>query len=278
MAFSEAQASTIDAVLDKLADAHPELRRIREQGRLDGLFAKNLETVQGDERDIIIFSMGYGKDENGKFTMNFGPLTKPGGERRLNVAITRARRRVEFVTSVGVSDFTSELASEGGRHLRRYLDFASRKEDRMSVLAIPVTQGGGDFESPFEAEVARVVRSWGHDVVPQVGCAGYRVDLGVRDPINSLRFVLGIECDGAMYHSSKVARDRDRLRQEVLEGLGWRLHRIWGPAWYRNRKEQEDRLKQAIDNAISAKRTGSATPPTADALRPVSDSSRRDRL
>ena len=270
VAFSEAQASTIDAVLDKLADAHPELRRIREKGRLDGLFAKNLETVQGDERDIIIFSMGYGKDENGKFTMNFGPLTKPGGERRLNVAITRARRRVEFVTSVGVSDFTSELASEGGRHLRRYLDFASRKKDRMSVLAIPVTQGGGDFESPFEAEVARVVRSWGHDVVPQVGCAGYRVDLGVRDPINSLRFVLGIECDGAMYHSSKVARDRDRLRQEVLEGLGWRLHRIWGPAWYRNRKEQEDRLKQVIDNANSVKRTGSATPPTADALRPVS--------
>ena len=269
VAFSEAQASTIDAVLDKLADAHPELRRIREQGRLDGLFVKNLETVQGDERDIIIFSMGYGKDENGKFTMNFGPLTKPGGERRLNVAITRAKRRVEFVTSVGVSDFTSELASEGGRHLRRYLDFASRREDRMSVLAIPLTQGGGDFESPFEAEVARVVRSWGHDVVPQVGCAGYRVDLSVRDPINSMRFVLGIECDGAMYHSSKVARDRDRLRQEVLEGLGWRLHRIWGPAWYRNRKEQEDRLKQAIEDAMSAKRAGSATPQAPTAPKPV---------
>lgn len=269
VAFSEAQASTIDAVLDKLADIHPEIRRIREQGRLDGLFVKNLETVQGDERDVIIFSMGYGKDENGKFTMHFGPLTKPGGERRLNVAITRAKRRVEFVTSVEVSDFTSELASEGGRHLRRYLDFASRKEDRMSVLAIPVTLGGGDFESPFEAEVARVIRGWGYDVVPQVGCAGYRVDLSVRDPINSTRFVLGIECDGAMYHSSKVARDRDRLRQEVLEGLGWRLHRIWGPAWYRGRKEQENRLKEAIGDAVATKRAGSAKPEESATPKPV---------
>ncbi len=251
VAFSEAQASAIDAVIERLADGHPELAVLRAEDRLNGLFVKNLETVQGDERDVIIFSMGYGKDEAGRFTMNFGPLSKPGGQRRLNVAITRARRKVEFVASVRASDFSPDLAAEGARHLRRYLEYAERRNERMAVLAIPVVEGGGDFESPFEAEVARTIRAWGYDVVPQVGCSDYRIDLGVRGPSAQARFVLGVECDGAMYHSSRAARDRDRLRQEVLERLGWRLHRIWGPSWYRHRAEQEQRLRKAIDDAIT---------------------------
>jgi very-short-patch-repair endonuclease len=250
VAFSEAQASAIDAVIERLADEHPGLAALRAEDRLNGLFVKNLETVQGDERDIIIFSMGYGKDEAGKFTMNFGPLSKPGGQRRLNVAITRARRKVEFVTSVRASDFAPDLAVEGARHLKRYLEYAERRDERMAVLAIPVEEGLGDFESPFEAEVARTIRAWGHDVVPQVGCSDYRIDLGVRSLGAQARFVLGVECDGAMYHSSRAARDRDRLRQEVLERLGWRLLRIWGPSWYRHRSEQERRLRKAIDDAI----------------------------
>ncbi len=266
VAFSEPQASAIDAVIERLADEHHELAALRAEDRLNGLFVKNLETVQGDERDIIIFSMGYGRDEAGKFTMNFGPLSKPGGQRRLNVAITRARRKVEFVTSVRASDFSPDLAAEGARHLRRYLEYAERRDERMAVLAIPVEEGLGDFESPFEAEVARAIRSWGYDVVPQVGCSDYRIDLGVRSPGGQARFVLGVECDGAMYHSSRAARDRDRLRQEVLERLGWRLHRIWGPSWYRHRADQEQRLRKAIDDAISSGSPGKRVnpPPTSN--------------
>lgn len=251
VAFSEAQASTIDAEIERLTSDHPELVALRADDRLSGLFVKNLETVQGDERDVIIFSMGFGRDEAGKFTMNFGPLTKKGGERRLNVAITRARRKVEFVTSVRANEFASELSSDGARHLRRYLEYAERREERMSVLAVPAGESVGDFESPFEVEVARTIRSWGYEVVPQVGCSDYRIDLGVRGGQSDSRFILGVECDGAMYHSSRAARDRDRLRAEVLRRLGWQLHRIWGPSWYRSRADQERRLREAIERAAA---------------------------
>jgi len=219
-------------------------------GRLDGYFIKNLENVQGDERDIMIFSVGYGHDENRKFTMNFGPMNRAGGQRRLNVAITRARRRVEVVSSVRSEDFPSAISAEGVRHLHRYLNFAANGE---SALALEIGESGLDAESPFEEEVIRVIRSWGYQAIPQVGAAGYRVDIGIPHPIETGRYALGIECDGAMYHSSRVARDRDRLRQEVLEGLGWRLHRIWGTSWYRDRSGQEERLREAIDAAIAGK-------------------------
>jgi len=112
-----------------------------------------------------------------------------------------------------------------------------------------LSASGGDLESPLEASVYDTLRSWGYDVTPQVGTAGYRIDLGVRHPQQPGRFMLGVECDGAAYHSSAVARDRDRLRQEILEGLGWRLHRIWGPAWYRDRQGQEDKLRTALEHA-----------------------------
>ncbi|MCA1839967.1 MAG: DUF3320 domain-containing protein [Actinobacteria bacterium] len=248
VAFSEAQAGTIEMELEKQRLSHPELDAFFGEDRLNGFFVKNLENVQGDERDIIIFSVGYGYDEAGKFTLQFGPINKAGGHRRLNVAVTRARRRVEVVASVTAGDFRGDLAREGVRHLKRYLDYAERG---LPALALDITPSGSDVESPFEASVAGVIRSWGFDVVPQVGVADYRIDLGVRDPNHPGNFALGIECDGVMYHSSKVARDRDRLRQEVLEGLGWRLHRIWGTAWYSDRAQQESRLRNAIEDAIA---------------------------
>ena len=253
VAFSQAQASAIQALIDELLGERPELREmLRPHDRLQGLFVKNLETVQGDQRDILIFSIGYGPDENGRFTKQLGPLSRKGGERRLNVAVTRARRRVEVVASVGSEDFAGELGSDGARHLKRYLDYAGRPDQKVRALAMDVATPGGDLESPFEEEIWRVIRGWGYEVVAQVGCAGYRVDLGVRHPERPGTFALGVECDGAAYHSSRVARDRDRLRQEVLEGLGWHLHRIWGPSWYRNRTEQESRLRRAIEEAVAA--------------------------
>jgi hypothetical protein len=248
VAFSEAQASAIEAELDRRRQQRPDLDGFFvEDDRLDGYFIKNLENVQGDERDVMIFSIGYGRDENGKFTMSFGPINRAGGYRRLNVAITRARRRVEVVSSVRADQFVHS-EREGVRHLQRYLDFAAKGE---SALALEIGDAGLDVESPFEDEVLRVIRSWGYDAVPQVGAAGYRIDIGVRHPLEVGRYALGVECDGAMYHSSRVARDRDRLRQEVLEGLGWRLHRIWGTSWYRDRQGQEQLLRDAIEAAIA---------------------------
>jgi very-short-patch-repair endonuclease len=249
VAFSVAQADEIENQLEAARRKRPELDEYFESDRLSGFFVKNLENVQGDERDIIIFSVGYGKDEHGKLTTSFGPVNRSGGWRRLNVAFTRARNRVELVSSITASDFAA-TGNENVNHFRRYLDYADRG---IVALAADVVKDDRALESPFEEEVFKVIASWGYDVEPQVGQAGYRIDMAVRDPENPGRFALGIECDGAAYHSSMVARDRDRLRQEVLEGLGWNLYRIWGPTWYRTPETAKKELKEAIEKAISGK-------------------------
>ena len=246
--FSEAQAATVETAVDQARLARPDLDRFFTGDRLGGFFVKNLESVQGDERDVMIFSIGYGPDEHGARTNNFGPVNRGGGWRRLNVAITRARYRNEIVSSTRAGDITASTTSEGVRQLRRYLDFAQRG---IAALALD-TSSGGDAESPFEESVISAIRSWGYDVAPQVGAAGYRIDIGIRHPDYPGVYVLGIECDGFQYHSSKVARDRDRLREQVLRGLGWHLHRIWGTAWYRNRNGEEERLRAAIERAVAA--------------------------
>lgn len=244
VALSSAQQSAIEYAIERRADAEPELASLVSDDRLDGFFVKNLENVQGDERDLIILSIGYGPDENGKFTMNFGPMSSPGGERRLNVAVTRARMRVEVVCSFRPGEIRTD--NPVTKHLARYLDYAERG---IAALAIDLTDSEGDAESPFEEEVLRTVRSLGYDASPQVGVAGYRIDIGIRHPAEPGRYILGVECDGASYHSSKVARDRDRLREQVLRGLGWQMHRIWSTAWFADRAGETERLRQAIERA-----------------------------
>ena len=246
--FSEAQAGAINDAIDRAGQDRPDLKRFFATDRLRGFFIKSLESVQGDERDVMIFSIGYGPDENGKTTMNFGPLNRQGGWRRLNVAITRARYRNEIVSSIRAEDIPESVTTEGVRYLRRYLDYAARG---MAALALD-TSAGGDAESPFEESVISVIRSWGYELTPQVGTAGYRIDIGVRHPDHSGVYALGVECDGYQYHSSRVARDRDRLREKVLCGLGWNLYRIWGTAWYRDRNGEERKLRAAIEHAITA--------------------------
>jgi very-short-patch-repair endonuclease len=257
VALSSAQAEAIEDAVDQLRREHPKLERRFAADRLDGFFVKNLENVQGDDRDLIIISLGYGPDEAGKFTMNFGPINRSGGWRRLNVAVTRARRRVEVVSSFGSDDMKLTGGSgDGLRHLHAYLRYA---ELGPISLAIGTQESKGDVESPLELSVLRTISSWGYEVVPQVGTAGYRVDLGVRDPSNLNRFLMGVECDGRAYHSSRVARDRDRLRQQVLEGLGWQLHRVWGPTWYRNRRQAEQDLRDALEQAARGARVPERT-------------------
>ncbi|WP_281433772.1 DUF3320 domain-containing protein [Kocuria flava] len=245
--FSTAQAEAIYDALDKARETRRDLDRFFDNDdRLHAFFIKSLESVQGDERDVIIFSIGYGPDEAGKITTNFGVLNKPKGWRRLNVAITRARQRVEVVASLRAGNIPPS-ENESVEHLRAYLDYAERGR---KSLAVHLGASGLGPESPFEESVVGAIRSWGYVLECQVGAAGYRIDIGVRHPERPGTFALGVECDGYQYHSAPAARDRDRLREQVLQGLGWRLHRIWGTAWYRDRKGEEERLRAAIEKAV----------------------------
>ncbi|XIE80600.1 DUF3320 domain-containing protein [Streptomyces sp. SBR177] len=247
VALSQAQASAIDLAVQQARLSRPDLEHCFTEDRLDGFFIKNLESVQGDERDVMIMSVGYGPDEHGKLGLNFGPINKTGGWRRLNVAVTRARYRMEVVASFRGGSL-ADSTNESVRHLKRYLEYA---ETGPAALAQEVLPSDAEPDSPFEESVLEVLRSWGHTVQSQVGVAGYRIDIGLRHPTLPGAYALGIECDGAMYHSSKAARDRDRLREQVLTGLGWRLYRIWGTDWYRGRAAAELRLREAVEHAIA---------------------------
>jgi hypothetical protein len=243
--FSVTQMETIAEAIDRRLKEQPEFEKFFIEDRLEGFFVKNLENVQGDERDVIFFSVGYGRDQNGLITMNFGPLNKPGGERRLNVAVTRAREKVVIVTSIKSADIDSETKAEGVQTLRSYLDYAEKGPD---ILATPYKRTGA-YESHLDEDIALEIQKLGYEVMPQVGCSGYKIDIGVLDPVNPGCYLLGVECDGTTYRSSNSARDRDRLREQVLKGLGWRIHRVWAPSWVARRDSEIKRLKEALEQA-----------------------------
>ncbi|GAA0475731.1 DUF3320 domain-containing protein [Streptomyces olivaceiscleroticus] len=247
VALSKSQAEAIEEAVQKARAGRPDLDEHFTEGRLDGFFVKNLETVQGDERDVVILSVGYGPDQHGKLSSSFGPINREGGWRRLNVAVTRARRRMEVVASFYGGDLP-ESTNKSVRHLKRYLEYAQHGPH---ILMTEAADPKAEPESPFEEEVLDVLRGWGHEVQPQVGVAGFRIDMAVRHPSAPGTYALGIECDGAMYHSSRAARDRDRLRESVLRDLGWQLYRIWGTDWYRNRRDAIKRLQDAVDAACA---------------------------
>lgn len=253
--FNLAQRDAVEDLLERIRRDRPEIERFFSDEHPDAVFVKNLESVQGDERDVIIFSVGYGRDAAGNLSMNFGPLNRKGGERRLNVAITRAREKVMVVSSVRASDLDLQsLRAAGALGLHKYLDYAER-----GLEVLETRQGiDGEAESPLETSVASALRQMGFDIIHQVGCSGYRIDLGVVDPARPGEYLLGVECDGAMYHSGETARDRDRLRQNQLERLGWRIVRVWGPDWVSRRDTEVSRLRAHIEAARS---TYSPTPP-----------------
>jgi very-short-patch-repair endonuclease len=250
IAFGEVQQSAIlDALIEKRR-ANPTFEPFFREDQDESIFVKNLETVQGDERDTIIFSIGYAPDATGKFIMNFGPLSRTGGERRLNVAVTRARYNLKLVGSIRPESINPEHVSGlGPKLLRLYIDFAINGVN--AILGEITTDGSLWFDSPFEASVHEFLTKNGYDVVTQVGCSGYRIDLAVRHPKYPGRFAIGIECDGAMYHSARTARERDRLRQTVLEDMGWKIYRIWSTDWIKDRHTEGTRLIEAVQNAIN---------------------------
>ena len=266
IAFSLQQAEAIHRELELRRRAQPAYEPHFREDRLEGFFVKNLENVQGDERDVIFFSVGYGRDAQGRMTAGFGPLNKTGGERRLNVAVTRAREQVIVVSSIRASDIDLKATQVPGvLNLHRYLDYAERG---IQALELSRPEGSGEPESDLEAQVGGAIQSLGYDVMYQVGCSGYRIDLGVVDSAFRGRFILGVECDGATYHSAATARDRDRLREQVLRDLGWEIHRIWAPEWVQNRTKELERLRLAIESARSIK----ARPPrTEEPIKPESE-------
>lgn len=249
--FSQAQQTLIEDLLDEQRREYPEIERFFTSESHEPVFVKNLENVQGDERDAIIFSVGYGPDKHGKPSMNFGPLNQEGGERRLNVAVTRARRRLIVFSSLTSDQIDlKRTRAVGVKHFKTFLDYANRGPQAIAEAA--VSSAGLDFESGFEKAVWRALTSRGYQVDTQIGCAGYRIDLAVRHPDHPGRYLLGIECDGAAYHSAKTARDRDRIRQAVLEGLGWKMERVWSTQWQVDPEGCLAKLVAAIEDALNA--------------------------
>ena len=242
--FSLSQARRIEDEVELRRREDPSTEAFFADHPEEPFFVKNLENVQGDERDVILISVGYGKIDGGHMPMNFGPLNQEGGERRLNVLITRARQRLEVHANFVAGDLDlRRTGARGVEALKVFLQYAET-----GVLDVPRATGQ-EADSPFEEAVAEALRARGHDVHHQVGSAGFFIDLAVVDPRRPGRYLLGIECDGAAYHSARSARDRDRLRQQVLEGLGWTIHRIWSTDWFKYPTRELETVKEAIRRA-----------------------------
>ena len=248
IAFGTEHANRIQAEIEKrLSDESEDVRAWFAPAGDEPFFVKNIERVQGDERDSIILTVGYARGNDGQLRYSWGPVLQEGGHRRVNVAISRAKSEIVLVTSFA-ADEVDERASEreGFQLMRRFITFAAT--------------GGSDFGddgaqpvelNPFEYDVLRRLTEAGLDVTPQYGVGSYRLDFAVRHPLQPGRFLLAVEADGAAYHSGVVARERDRLRQQVLESRGWRFVRIWSTDYFRDPDSQIERVVTAYNEALN---------------------------
>lgn len=247
IAFGLKHAHRIEEFLRLARKERPELDEFFGEEGEEPFFVKNLERVQGDERDAIILTVGYGRTQEGKMRYNFGPLNREGGYRRLNVAVTRAKRRMTIVSAFSTANMDPDrLRSQGPQMLRDYIAYAE--------------SAGGDLGSarrdaeplnPFEIEIKNRLEAQDIPLQPQYGASGYWIDFAAMHPEQPGRPVLAIEADGARYHSAINARERDRLRQEHLERLSWRFHRIWSTEWFRNPEAEVEKVVQAWKNAVA---------------------------
>jgi superfamily I DNA and/or RNA helicase/very-short-patch-repair endonuclease len=236
VAFSVAQRDCITLELDMIRRKNPETESFFNQNNTEPFFIKNLENVQGDERDMIYISIGYGKTATGNLPKSFGPVNRDGGERRLNVLITRSRLAMHVFSNFTADDLeTNATTPFGVRALKNFLKYAREGELLQEI------ETERETDSPFEDEVIAAIRKLGYEVEPQVGSAGFYIDAAIKDPKFPGRYMLAVECDGASYHSSRSARDRDRLRQSVLESLGWRFYRIWSTDWFRSPEKENSK-------------------------------------
>ncbi|MFC4025584.1 AAA domain-containing protein [Oceanobacillus longus] len=265
--FNSKQQSKVQDMIDKAVAEDDEFRTLYNELMArdldERLFVKNIENVQGDERDIIIFSIGYAKNEEGKVYNRFGSLNQKGGENRLNVAVTRAKEGIILVSSIEPEELNvANTAERGPKLLKSYLKYAravsgGKIEDINAVIQeinetvnTHVEQQSLHFDSPFEEQVYQQLRNIGYEVTTQVGMSGYRIDMAVVHPSDNSRYILGIECDGAMYHSSPSARERDVYRQRYLESRGWIIERIWSRNWWKNPVNEIERIDQRIKELV----------------------------
>ena len=254
--MNTAQKNLILDEFDRVRDTNPKVQEYLQkweehESGVEHFFIKNLETIQGDERDFMFISTLYGPEKiDGKVLQRFGPVNSKMGHRRLNVLFTRAKRKMITFSSMKPSDILVDSGRHKGvRMLRDWLEYS--KTGRFTGSSFQKFE----TESPFEEHVKLQIEAMGFEVFPQVGQSGYRIDLGIKHPDWAYGFILGVECDGAAYHSSKSSRDRDRLRQEVLESYGWKLYRIWSTDWYRYPQKEVDLLREALNKALEDVKT-----------------------
>lgn len=250
--FNTEQQRLIEDLFDEERRKDPAIEGWFADEALEPIMVKNLESVQGDERDIIYFSVTYGPDRQGRVSMNFGPLNRDGGERRLNVAITRAREELRVFATLKPDQINlARTQALGVRDFKHFLEYAERGP-RALAEATHVT--GGDFDSPFEQAVAATLTDRGWQTHPQVGVSGFRVDLGIVHPDSPGVYLAGVECDGATYHRAATARDRDKLREAVLRGLGWEILRVWSTDWWLDAPGALEKLERRLTDLLAASR------------------------
>jgi very-short-patch-repair endonuclease len=246
IAFGQPHATAIENELySRLKELrNPRLDDFFDSERPEPFFVKNLERVQGDERDCIILSVGYGKNSDGAVPQRFGPINQQGGERRVNVAVSRARSKMTVVSSIQESDITNESSNKGRSILKALLKFAKSKGNDVGI------EGNQVPLNAFELRVLNELEDLDLTVIPQYGVGKFRIDFAVADPDDINKMVLAVEADGATYHSSPTARDRDRLRQQVLEDKGWRFVRIWSTDFFKDPKAEAQRVHTALQRAL----------------------------
>ncbi len=263
--FNTEQQGLIEDLLDEERRKYPAIEPWFSDAELEPVFVKNLESVQGDERDIMYFSITYGPDLHGAVSMNFGPMNRAGGERRLNVAITRARHELRVFSSLKAEQMDlARTQALGVRDLKLFLEFAERGA---RALAEATEGSQGDFESPFEEAVAAALARKGWQLHTQVGASAFRIDLAVVHPDAKGVYLSGIECDGATYHRSATARDRDKLREQVLRGLGWDILRVWSTDWWIDAAGTLEKLDAKLRALLEANRTKRAEAAEKEAAR-----------
>ncbi|MRX73380.1 DUF4011 domain-containing protein [Bacillus lacus] len=269
--FNSKQQSKILDIIDKTAGEDEEFNVLYQQVMSrdldERIFVKNIENVQGDERDIILFSIGYAKNEEGKIYNRFGMLNQKGGENRLNVAVTRAKEGTIVVSSIDPEELNvTNTAELGPKLFKSYLKYskavASSQDEHINAVIQEINENVNThvkqqdlhFDSPFEEQVYKQLRNLGYEVTTQVGMSGYRIDMAIVHPNDSSKFILGVECDGAMYHSSQNAKERDVYRQAFLESRGWTIERVWSRNWWRNPFAEIERIDQRVKELVKSEK------------------------
>ena len=231
--FSSVQQNLIDDLLNEEFKMKPEMEKLALES-LEPIFIKNLENVQGDERDIILFSVGYGPDKLGKVYLNFGPLNREGGWRRLNVAITRARYEMKVFSTLRADQIDiSRTSSEGVASIKAFLEYSEKGK-----MALPFKENiNNTTPSYFERMISEEIEKIGYSVQTNIGSSGYKIDIGVVNPKKPSEYILGILTDGKTYHAAKTAKDREIVQTDVLKMLGWNIYRLWSPDWWDNQQK-----------------------------------------